>query len=198
MKYIIDTDVCKKEDISVGAALYLVSLYSNSPIDQSTMKELWNKGYVLVTDMLPDGTIKKLSPNKSGLAFVDSILEDSSNKKVDDSRYLTLASKLIELYPKGKKPGTNYMWRDSQTIIAKRLKNLFVKNNVKATDEQVVSATERYVNSYKNDNRYMQLLKYFISKKTLIDGNIEENSQLLSYLENTDDSLPIDWTTDLR
>ena len=32
----------------------------------------------------------------------------------------------------------------------------------------------------------MQLLKYFIMKKNLVTG--EENSQFLSYLENTEDS----------
>ena len=30
----------------------------------------------------------------------------------------------------------------------------------------------------------MQLLKYFISKQKVVDGTIEEESQLLSYIEN--------------
>ena len=47
----------------------------------------------------------------------------------------------------------------------------------------------------------MQLLKYFICKRTTGFGNAtEDNSQLLSYIENEgqEDSINNDWTSELK
>ena len=99
-------------------------------------------------------------------------------------RYENLAIKLRELFPEGKKAGTNYYWRDSVAIIAKRLKALVKKNGECFTDEQAITATKEYVSSFNGNYQYMQLLKYFISKQKVVDGTIEEDSQLLSYIEN--------------
>ena len=46
----------------------------------------------------------------------------------------------------------------------------------------------------------MQLLKYFISKQKIEDGNIVEDSQLLSYLTNTEctNTTSDDWTSEFR
>ena len=128
--------------------------------------------------------------------MIDSILSESLAPEVVGDRYEILAAKLIELYPKGKKEGTSYMWRDSKSIIAKRLRALVKRYNVSFTDEQAINATKRYVESFNGNYKYMQLLKYFISKKTAIDGSIEETSQLLSYIENEgQEDANNDWTT---
>ena len=48
----------------------------------------------------------------------------------------------------------------------------------------------------------MQLLKYFISKNVVKGGEVEETSQLLSYVENAGQEdkqqMTIDWETELR
>jgi hypothetical protein len=48
----------------------------------------------------------------------------------------------------------------------------------------------------------MQLLKYFISKNVVKGGEVEEQSQLLSYIENMNQAdtqqLSIDWDVELR
>lgn len=197
MKYIIDTEVCKEMNISLETALYLLSLYLNTPITQKAVKEAWHKGFICAHKSDDVGNITEVSLEKSGFDFIDSILGESINTKEQD-RYEVLAEKLIELYPKGKKEGTAYMWRDSKNIIAKRLKALVNRYNVSFTDEQAVNATKRYVESFNGNYTYMQLLKYFISKRTPVDGSIEETSQLLSYIENeSQEDSNKDWTTKL-
>ena len=90
------------------------------------------------------------------------------------------------------------MWRDSKSIIAKRLKSLVSRYKVEFTDEQAIKATERYVKSFNGNYQFMQLLKYFISKTIIVDGRTEEVSQLLSYIENEDsENINNDWTTRL-
>ena len=197
MKYIIDTNICREKDLSVGATLYLLSLYLNIPITQNIIKEAWHKGYICCHKSDKEGNILEVSLEKKGFDIIDDILGESINTSHQD-RYECLAEKLIELYPKGKKPGTAYMWRDSKNIIAKRLKSLVNRYNVSFTDEQAINATKKYVESFNGNYQYMQLLKYFISKRVPIDGSIEEASQLLSYIENEgQDNINQNWTTNL-
>lgn len=197
MKYVIDEDICKKHGISLEGFVYLLTLTLNKPITQETLKEVWNLGAIVV-NKTENSKIVLASLDKHGEDIVTEILEDSAitNSSTDVDRFTKLAEKLIELYPKGKKPGTAYMWRDSKIVIAKRLKSLCDRTKTVFSDEQAVNATKRYVESFNGNYTYMQLLKYFISKRQIIDGSIEEVSQLLSYIENEDaNQLDNDWTT---
>ena len=197
MKYVIDEDVCKKHGISLEGLLYLLTLTLKKPITQDTIKEVWNLGAIVIEETKND-KIVSVRLDIAGENLVTEILEDSaSNNSIDSiERYTKLAEKLIALYPKGRKEGTAYMWRDSKIVIAKRLKSLCDRTKVNFTDEQAVKATKRYVESFNGNYTYMQLLKYFISKRQIIDGAIEEVSQLLSYIENEDSAqLDKDWTS---
>lgn len=197
MKYTIDEDVCNKHGISIEGLLYLLTLVLKKPITQDTIKEVWNLGAIIV-NKTENGKILSASLDKAGENLVTEILDDSTitNSATSIDRFIILAEKLIQLYPKGKKPGTAYMWRDSKVVIAKRLKSLCDRTKANFTDEQAVNATKRYIESFNGNYTYMQLLKYFISKRAVIDGSIEEVSQLLSYIENEDsEQLDNDWTT---
>lgn len=186
-KYCINLDECKKHEIPIDTFFYSLSLYFGKLITPDTFQDVCSRGFIEYDgfDLMRQPINPKLTP--SGVELVESILLDSefTSPKGEDDRYLNLAAKLIELYPKGRKEGTNYMWRDSKAIIAKRLKAIVKKYEVEFTDEEAVEATRRYVASFNGDYRYMQLLKYFLTKKNTITG--EENSQFLSYLENTED-----------
>lgn len=199
MRIVIDDTICNNYGIQLDEFLYLLTLYLNKPITPKTIKNVYHKGYIVVEEIDNAGNITKIRPDLHLFKTIGTMLDEAqveANKKPDD-RYISLAERMISLYPTGKKPGTNYMWRDSKNIIAKRLKNLLLKYKVKATDDEIIEATRRYVESFNGDYRYMQLLKYFISKKTAIDGSIEESSQLMSYLENVDGNTNQDWTTKL-
>lgn len=118
--------------------------------------------------------------------IINSWLNETNYIRSEKERFLELADKLRELYPKGLKPGTNHMWRDSCLVIAKKLKNL--NDNFQSfTDKEAIEATKKYVESFNGNYQYMQLLKYFILKRDLIKK--EETSQLLSFIENKDTTI---------
>lgn len=199
MKYCINPDECKKQNIPIDTFLYALSLYSGRLITPDTFQDMCAKGYIEYDgfDLMRQPVNPKLTP--AGIEMVEGILLDSEivSPKGEDDRYLNLAEKLIELFPKGRKEGTNYMWRDSKVLIAKRLKAVVKKYGASFTDEEAIEATRRYVNSFNGDYRFMQLLKYFIMKKNLITG--DENSQFLSYLENKETSMSSDnWMDNVR
>lgn len=194
-KYCINPDECKKHEIPIDTFFYSLSLYFGKLITPDTFQDVCSRGFIEYDgfDLMRQPVNPKLT--QTGIEAIESILLDSefASPKEEDDRYLNLAAKLIELFPKGRKEGTNYMWRDSKAIIAKKLKTVVKKYEVTFTDEEAIDATRRYVASFNGDYRYMQLLKYFIMKKNPLTG--DENSQFLSYLENTEDvttTLPVD------
>lgn len=184
MKLCFDVKECEKEKIPVDTALYIASLYLGKLISSNTFQDVCAKGLVEF-----DGFDLRREPinarlTQTGIDVIETIFLNSEFKlpNSEEDRFDRLAEKLQELFPKGKKPGTAHMWRDSKAIIAKRLKAVVKKYNAKFTDEQAVEATRKYVESFNGDYQYMQVLRYFISKKNLTTG--EESSQFLSYIEN--------------
>lgn len=118
---------------------------------------------------------------------VDDILMESTGKTESQERLVALAKKMREVYPEGKMPGTSYYYRCNVGEVASKMKRFFL-NYGSYTDDEVVDATKRFVESRRGD-KYLPLLKYFISKqKTVRDedgvGHVEEVSELASYLEN--------------
>ena len=197
MKYIIDTEILEREGIGLDEALYLLSVYKKKPINFNTVQKAKVENKVLKFENPRDSV--KITPK--GQSYIESILAKSkihvSSNNIE--RYRTLADKMREVYPKGIKPGTNYQWRDSTAIIADRLIKLVAKYNIEFTDEEAIDATKRYITSFNGNYRYMQILKYFISKQKPVEGApAEQNSQFLSFLQNkeciTENQ---DWTANL-
>lgn len=113
----------------------------------------------------------------------------SSDKDVpNDTHIEELAKELMELFPKGKKPGTNTYWRGNLKDTKLRLKKFYKLYGNKYTDNQILDATKKYIGDHV-DLSYMRVLKYFIWKDIKkVDsegiGYIEETSDLASYIEN--------------
>ena len=197
MKYIIDTEILEREGISLDEALYLLSVYKKKPINFTTIQKAKVENKILKFENPRDPV--KITPK--GQSLIESILAKSKIHVSSGNleRYRALADKMREVYPKGLKPGTNYQWRDSTAIIADRLMKLVAKYNIEFTDEEAVSATKRYIASFNGNYRYMQILKYFISKQKPVEGApAEQNSQFLSFLQNEESTTENqDWTANL-
>lgn len=183
-KLCFDAKECEKSKVPVDTALYVASLYLGKLITSSTFQDVCARGLIEFDgfDLKRQPINARLTP--SGVELIEGIFLNSEFGVSDsgEDRYDKLAKKMQELFPEGKKPGTKLMWRDSQAIIAKKLKAVVKKYSAKFTDEQALEATKKYVESFNGDYQFMQVLKYFISKRNQLTG--EETSQFLSYLEN--------------
>ena len=136
-----------------------------------------------------------------GSRMIDSVILDSSKEQEPQDRLINLATRLKAIFPKGKKAGTNYYWAEGVPLIIRRLKLFFRKYGNEFTDEQIVQAAEKYVEGFNGNYTYMRLLKYFIFKEKIgAAGEVEGDSELISYIENADqvDDLREDWTTQLN
>lgn len=196
MKFLIDTDACKKNCRDVDLMLYLISLYTGSKITKNTFEKARQQGFLtfnqahVINNYFPD----YVTLNKDGECLVESILSDGKVTPTLDSdeRFDNLARQLRELYPQGTKPGTQQQWRNSVSTVSNRLKKFIMKYG-EHTDEEIIEATKRYVSSFNGDYRYMHVLIYFIWKNKVaggeykngvLVGEVEKQSELASYIEN--------------
>lgn len=191
-KISINKDVLEKYNLSMDEFLVLLLTYNKANIHE-VRESLVNKG--LADYSVVDDTLIISSTTKD---LITSITIDSDVTVISkDKEFKELAEKLKEIFPKGKKAGTTYMWRDSTAVIARKLKTLVVKYDYEFTEEQALKATKAYVESFNGDYTYMQLLKYFILK-TMPDGEIR--SDFMSYIENEghEEDLNDNWLNEMR
>lgn len=132
------------------------------------------------------------------------VLLDSDKDKPSPERIETLAVRLADIFPKGKKAGTCYYFKGNRKDNVLRLKKFF-KLYGHYTDEQILDAAQRYVDSFNGNYTYMRILKYFIWKddvKKDAEGNgyVDEHSDLANWIENKDsvNTSNADWTTSLN
>lgn len=192
MNITIDEKILDKYGLTLEE--FLVLYLCSKEIDiEGTISNLIDSG--IVNRDLYNKVSAVVSNNTKEL--IASIIIDSDRAVINkDSEFNRLAEKLREIYPKGVKPGTTYLWRDSIPIIARKLKTLVTKFGVTFTEEEAVKVTQRYVNSFGDDKKFMQLLKYFILKTDKATGEIR--SDFLALLQNPDaDITNDDWTSSL-
>ena len=193
MKLIIDSDACLNNGTCIGEVLLLYE-YALKISPESMKQSLIDKGYITSAGNLFD----RYTATDKAVKLLDNVLADSS--VYDDTKITELAIKLKELYPKGKKEGTNQFWADGVSIIVKRLK-IFYKKYGFYDNDIIIKATENYIKSFNSDYRFMKTLKYFLwSEKVNKAGEVEPTSDLLTYIENAGeiDELSDDWLNELK
>lgn len=199
MTICLSKEGCQNNNISIGEALLLLSIHNNADLDLA-QKELIKKGYITADRNDLFQQIGWRLTNK-GSEVIEAVIVDSDKKSKPDDRLTQLAARLKEIFPKGKKDGTNYYWADGVALIVRRLKLFFKKYGNTYTDEQIIQATSKYVEGFNGNYTYMRLLKYFIFKEKVgAAGEVEGDSELISYIENAgqEENLRNDWTSTIN
>ena len=195
----LNKKAAQQNGITIDEALLMLVIHNKADLERAE-KTLIQKGFITAEkNELFQQTGWRLT-NK-GTEVLDSVIIDSDKEQEPQVRLIQLATKLKEIFPKGKKDGINYYWADGVDIIVRRLKLFFKKYGNKFTDEQIVQAAEKYVQGFNGNYQYMRLLKYFIFKEKVgANGEVEGDSELINYIENADqtDSLKNDWTSTLN
>lgn len=195
----LNKEACSNNSITLGEALLMIAIANKANLEEAE-QALTKKGYITANRNDLFQQVGWRLTNK-GTEVIDSVIMDSDKKQEPNDRLIQLATRLKEIFPKGKKDGTNYYWADGVALIVRRLKLFFKKYGNTYTDEQIIQATSKYVEGFNGNYTYMRLLKYFIFKEKVgAAGEVEGDSELISYIENADqtDILSRDWNTELR
>lgn len=195
----LNKKAAQQNGITIDEALLMLVIYNKADLEMAE-RALVQKGFITAErNDLFQQTGWRLT-NK-GSQILDSVIMDSDKQQEPQDRLNLLAARLKEIFPKGKKDGTNYYWADGVALIVRRLKLFFKKYGNDFTDEQIIQATEKYVQGFNGNYQYMRLLKYFIFKEKVgANGEVEGDSELISYIENAgqEENLRNDWTSTLR
>ena len=195
----LNKKAAQQNGITIDEALLMLVIHNKANLERAE-KALIQKGLITAErDDLFQQVGWRLT-NK-GTEVLDSVIMDSDKEQEPQDRLIQLATRLKEIFPKGKKDGTNYYWTEGVALIVRRLKLFFRKYGNKFTDEQIIQAAEKYVQGFNGNYQYMRLLKYFIFKEKVgANGEVEGDSELINYIENAnqEENLRNDWATTLR
>lgn len=181
MKYTIDTDACQKEGLDL--AVILAGMIVLSDVDLNELKiKVFEEGILVEKE-------GEVLITATGRDRIHRVLLSSDKSLPSEDRIESLAIKLMDIFPKGKKEGTSVYWKGNKKDNKLRLQKFFKLYGNTYTDEQIIAAAQSYVDSFNGTYTYMRALKYFIWKderKLDSSGNmyIEEVSDLATYIEN--------------
>lgn len=185
MRITLSLEGCKENKIPIGEVLLLLAYYTKTDIELAK-ENLIKKGYITASHSNP--LKKEWIVTYNGINIVNSVITDSIEVDKSMDELLSLAEKLKEIFPTGKKEGTSNYWAEGKALIVKRLKVFFKKYGSSYTDEQILEAAKKYVEGFNGNYQYMKTLKYFIFKDRIVDGEKEYTSDLLTYIENAGQS----------
>lgn len=193
----VDDKVCEANGITKDEAFILAAIqYGTEDMYNHLIKE----GYITKINSSCYELNKKYTITNRGInLFSDIVLNSDRNITESSNSISELASRLREIYPTGKMPGTTYYYKGNLQDIEKKLKS-FKKRYGNYTDEDIIKATENYIKSFNGNYTYLKLLKYFIWKDEKRDGETIATSVLADWIENEgqEDCLSNDWTSTLK
>lgn len=193
MKTVIDKEIIESYGLSLDE--FMLILLVGNKINLTEAEKTLRQKKLVRKDSDPQ---YHLSLTKTACTLYEDIVMESSKTLDDPVKYQKLAEKLIDIYPKGWKDQT-YQWVEGPILIARRLQMFELKYG-KYKDEDIIDATQKYVNIMAGRPE-MRLLKYFIFKeKTNSLGENEGSSELYSMLVNKPDTLlqAEDWGVELK
>lgn len=193
----INEKVCEENNLSVPKALALAAIQYSTPNDY---EELIKEGLITKCNGSIFEPERRYSlMNKAEDLLTKIIINSDSNVTKRSTNIEELADKLREIYPSGKIPNTNYYYKCNRQDIINKLKTFFKMYGTKYTDEQIINATQKYINSFNGNYAYLKLLKYFIWKDERLKGESVQ-SLLADFIENenSEDIANTDWTVELK
>lgn len=201
MKITIDEKVCQKHKIGLKEVIIALALRD---CEDTTLENMLARGIIFKHN-------DRYILTEPWKEVLDKILSESDNTISEEDRITNLAKEMQKYFPQGKMPGTPYYYRCNVAEVSKKLKRFFEQYG-DFSDEDILDATKRYIDSHHGNYKYLPLIKYFITKNKKVedeDGIVKvvEYSPLMDYLENKEQEqedntaemeAPDDWMLNTR
>lgn len=177
MKITIDEKACKKHKMTISGVLYALAIRAG--LTGNDVQEMLSK------EILVEGQDSWYMVTQHWSDTLDEILAESSTV-TDDNRLLNLAKKIQSIFPSGYKTdertGAKYYHKSNSRVIQNALKR-FLSYYEDYSDEDILDATQRYVDSYEGNYSRIEMANYFVFKDNRNKGG-EITSSLATFLEN--------------
>lgn len=197
MKYVIDTTISESKGFNLSELLACLLMKTGVNIKE-VYDSLVDRKVLVYNGVEGDYLIESGWDD-----VINDIILDADKTVPKKQDVEGLAKKLRDIFPEGKKDGTNKYWRGNTKEIVDRLRKFYKLYGNKYSDETIIEATKNYVESFNGNYSYMRLLKYFIWKcDKKIDsegkGYVDEVSDLADYIENKGQIKNDDWMLTIK
>lgn len=191
MKYVIDEKVCKKHNLTLAETLGVLFAKACDGKINEAIQSLVNSERLVTGDMFSGD---RYFVTDRWNDEVELVLLESDKSVPSEDRVEKLVKQMRELFPKGMKVG-NSAWRGNVRELKLRMLKFF-KLYGEYSDEDILNATKKYVDSFDGNYTYMRIIKYFILKSELkVHQNengetvqqYEDVSMLANILENPEE-----------
>lgn len=180
MTFTIDLKVCHKYGLKVSRVLALLAIYQCSKVKISLDQVLHELLEQCKIGQKENGSYFLY---ENTLETLGNILTESETIVPEQDELIPVAQQLREIFPKGKKDGTNSQWRESTSLIVKRLQKFIKIFGEEYKDyNKILAAAKEYVDSFNGNYAYMRTLKYFILK-----DEVKFNDEGQRYVDRTSD-----------
>ena len=183
MKYVIDETVLDSHSVSMEELLLLLYIKVAGEHPSILFQKLKKEKKAGEGNNNPEQCYVSMDSDD----IISQILLESDKTVPTQDRAEALAEQMMKIFPEGRKEGTNTYWRCNKKDVSLKLKKFF-KIYGNYTDEQILTATKAYVDSFHYHYKLMRVLKYFIWKSVVKfgeDGNhVEDVSDLATLIEN--------------
>lgn len=180
MTFTIDLKVCHKYGLKVSRVLALLAIYQCSKVKTSLDQVLHELLEQCKIGQKENGSYFLY---ENTLETLGNILTESETIVPEPDELIPVAQQLREIFPKGKKDGTNSQWRESTSLIVKRLQKFIKIFGEEYKDyNKILAAAKEYVDSFNGNYAYMRTLKYFILK-----DEVKFNDEGQRYVDRTSD-----------
>lgn len=180
MTFTIDLKTCHKYGLKVSRVLALLAIYQCSKVKISLDQVLHELLEQCKIGQKENGSYFLY---ENTLETLGNILTESETIVPEQDELIPVAQQLREIFPKGKKEGTNSQWRESTSLIVKRLQKFIKIFGEEYKDyNKILAAAKEYVDSFNGNYAYMRTLKYFILK-----DEIKFNDEGQRYVDRTSD-----------
>lgn len=180
MTFTIDLKICHKYGLKVSRVLALLAIYQCSKVKISLDQVLHELLEQCKIGQKENGSYFLY---ENTLETLGNILTESETIVPEQDELIPVAQQLREIFPKGKKDGTNSQWRESTSLIVKRLQKFIKIFGEEYKDyNKILAAAKEYVDSFNGNYAYMRTLKYFILK-----DEVKFNDEGQRYVDRTSD-----------
>lgn len=198
---VINLEILQSKHISIAELLYLYSIYTNNKqyiyinID---LAKLEKQQYIKIIT-LEDNEKTILLRDKS-IKLIEFLTIEMNNSLEENVKTIKKSERIINIDLE-RIDEFRFKWKGLKSgamgsaQACKDKLNRWMKENPQYSFDDILKASDMYINSLNGDYRFLQRADYFIYKQ---ENNREESSRLSAHIDEIDSFMKDDWTTNLK
>jgi len=198
---VINLEILLSKHISIAELLYLYSIYTNNKqyIDINIdLAKLEKQQYIKIITI--ENNEKTILLRDKSIKLIEFLTIEMNNSLEENVKTIKKSERIINIDLE-RIDEFRFKWKGLKSgamgsaQACKDKLNRWMKENPQYSFDDILKASDMYINSLNGDYRFLQRADYFIYKQ---ENNREESSRLSAHIDEIDSFMKDDWTTNLK